>query len=271
MIDTHAHLDGLGAPDELAAALTRAAEAGLSHIIAVGGEPGANALAVNVARARPDLVHAAAGYGRELADGPPETDTLDAALQAPQVVAVGEIGLDYHYLPETATQQEALFSGMLALARQHGLPVIVHSREAEDATHRLLAEHARLWPGDPARIGVLHCFTGSARFAKQLLALGLYISFSGIVTFKKADALRKVAAQVPADRLLIETDTPYLAPEPHRGKRNEPGYLPHVAETLAALRGVSRAALDERTTRNARLLFGLPALTSQAVHAPPSR
>jgi TatD DNase family protein len=145
--------------------------------------------------------------------------------------------LDYHYSADTAAAQKALFSSMLDGARHHGLPVVVHSREAEADTLALLENHRSAWRGDPDRLGVLHCFTGDLPFAQALLALGMMISFSGIVTFKNAAALRDVAAAVPDDRLLIETDSPYLAPVPYRGKRNEPAYVCFIASALAELRG----------------------------------
>jgi TatD DNase family protein len=146
---------------------------------------------------------------------------------------------------------------MLELARKYQLPVIVHSREADDDTMALLQEHVRRWCGDPGRIGVLHCFTGIVGFARKLLDMGLMISFSGIVTFKNANNLRAVARDVPEDRLLIETDTPYLAPVPHRGKSNEPAYVVHVAEILAKIRKDTIERIAHSTARNAERLFGL--------------
>jgi len=144
----------------------------------------------------------------------------------------------------------------LDLARQVRRPVIVHSREADADTLDLLREHARLWSGPADRIGVLHCFTGSAPFAQSLLDLGLYLSFSGIVTFANADPLRQVAARVPTDRLLVETDAPYLTPVPLRGRKNEPAFLPHVVDCLARVRGESAPALAAATRTNALALFG---------------
>jgi TatD DNase family protein len=146
---------------------------------------------------------------------------------------------------------------MLDLAAKHRLPVIVHSREADDDTVELLREHVRRWRGDPARIGVLHCFTGTSEFARSVLDLGLMVSFSGIVTFRNADSLRAVAREVPEDRLLIETDTPYLAPVPQRGRPNEPAYVVHVAESLAKIRNDTVEHIAHSTARNALRLFGL--------------
>ena len=171
------------------------------------------------------------------------------------VVAVGEIGLDFHYAPETAEAQVALFRGQLAQARELGLPVIVHSREADAETLSELRAHAAAWTGAPERIGVLHCFTGGRAFAEALLNLGFHISFSGIVTFRNADVLREVAAAVPAERLLMETDSPYLAPVPMRGQANEPAFLVHVAETLASVRGCPVDEIARVTTANAQRLF----------------
>jgi TatD DNase family protein len=172
------------------------------------------------------------------------------------VAAIGELGLDFHYTPETAEAQQALMVEQLALARELRLPVIVHSREADQETVALLSAHARQWGGGSDRIGVLHCFTGTESLARQLLDLGFMISFSGIVTFRNADLLREVARGIPADRLLIETDTPYLTPVPHRGRPNEPCYLPAIAALLARVRGMDVEELAGLTTANSEKLFG---------------
>ena len=183
-------------------------------------------------------------------------DELETMLAAPEVVAIGEIGLDFHHDRETALAQIELFQRMLLLARDRQLPVSVHTREAEAETLAALGAHAAAWRGAPDRIGVMHCFTGGEVFARDLLALGFFISFSGIITFKNAGGLFAVAALVPEDRLLIETDSPYLAPEPFRGQPNEPAHVRRVAEVLAEIRHTSWETIAEISTRNAERLFG---------------
>jgi len=253
--DTHAHFDAFTDPADARAAMTRAEAAGVLRILAVGGSPESSHAALHAAAEWPGRVVAALGYDRDQADTSPSLAMLESELAQPAVVGLGEIGLDYHYQPETAPAQRALFAAQLELARRRKLPAIVHSREADADTIALLQEHASAWPGDPARIGVLHCFTGTAEFAARLLDLGLMISFSGILTFRNAEPLREVARAVPADRLLIETDTPFLAPVPHRGKRNEPAWLVPVAEELAKIRNDTLAHIAHSTTANAERLF----------------
>jgi TatD DNase family protein len=183
-------------------------------------------------------------------------EQAEAALGGGQgLAALGEMGLDFHYSPGTAEAQVALFRRQLALAGELRLPVIVHSREADDPTLAALRDFAPLF-GAGGRGGVLHCFTGSRAFAEALAELGAHLSFSGIITFRNAAALRAVAAVVPGGKLLIETDTPYLAPEPHRGERNEPAYLPRVAEAAAAARKCAVEEIADLTALNAAMLFG---------------
>jgi len=266
LTDTHIHFDGLmQAGDTIGAIMERAFARGISRMIAIGGSVVANRTALKIARAYPGRIRAAVGYNRDLADafGRQTTDDrrrmadeLENILSAPEVAAIGEIGLDFHHGRETALAQIELFQRMLLLARDHQLPVIVHTREAEAETLAALRAHAAAWRGAPDRIGVMHCFTGSEVFARDLLALGFNISFSGIITFKNAGGLLAVAALVPDDRLLIETDAPYLAPEPFRGQSNEPSHVRCVAEVLAEIRHTSWETIAELTTRNAKRLFG---------------
>ena len=260
LTDSHVHFRETMSSAEIAGIIERARIAGVGRLIAVGCEPDANAAALRVAAQFPEVVKAAVSYDRSLAGSDVRVDdirTLIESAPSGHVAAIGEIGLDYHHSPETAKSQQELMSAQLILARELGLPVIIHSRNAERETLSLLGEHSRSWRGDPDRIGVVHCFTGSESMARALLDLGFMISFSGIVTFRNADSLREVARMIPGDRLLIETDTPYLAPVPHRGKPNEPCYLPLVASLLAGLRGVTREELAIQTTINARSLFRL--------------
>jgi TatD DNase family protein len=261
--DSHAHFTSTAAAADT---LERARRAGVARILAVGGCDEANAIAQDLARRFPACVRAAVGYDRDQAPAFAQTDPtalaqrLRAALPASDTaVAIGEIGLDFHYQADTAEAQIHLFRAQLALARERACPVAVHSREAAADTLRELERHARAWRGAPDRMGVLHCFCGDDAMAQALLALGFCLSFSGILTFPHSDALRSVARRVPADRLLIETDAPYLTPAPLRGRRNEPAYLPHTAAVLAQVRGVTLPHLAQTTMRNACRLFGLPA------------
>ncbi len=258
LIDTHAHFREAMTPEILAAIMERARFAGVSHIMAVGCEPDTNGAALRLAAAYPDRVKAAVAYDRSLAGSDAKVDDIRQLIQsAPvgQVTAIGEIGIDFYYEPETAELQMALMDDQLALARELRLPVIIHSRQADAETISLLTAHARAWPGESDRIGVLHCFTGEEPFARQLLELGFMISFSGIVTFRNADPLRAVAKVIPDDRLLMETDSPYLTPVPYRGKPNEPCYLPATAALLAKVRGISVEEISRITSENARRLF----------------
>ncbi|MDD2240616.1 MAG: TatD family hydrolase [Kiritimatiellae bacterium] len=289
LFDTHAHLDGFAAEGTVEAVLARAQAAGVARICAVGSSEASNECVVRLAQAHPDILLAAVGYDRDQVEKRPRLDRLAALAQEPCVVAVGEIGLDYYYSTETAPAQRTLFSKMLAFALERQRPVIVHSREADDDTIAMLKEFSIAWkksfhtveksgPGFPQHgknqppvstawkkvfhgvehpppPGILHCFTGNAAFADQLLDLGLMISFSGIVSFNNAGPLREVAQEIPEDRLLIETDCPYLTPAPFRGKVNEPAYVRRVAEVLAEARGVEATALAEATFANAQRVF----------------
>lgn len=256
MIDTHAHLDGWN-PSSEREWLERAEAEGVQAVIAVGGRPEANRNALEWARAS-DGVFAAVGFDRDTAVEPVVDADWPAQAADARTVAIGETGLDYHYTPETAEAQKARFMEMLEWSARVGKPAIIHSREADEDTLKVLDTHIREHGPEAERIGVLHCFTGSRALAFDLLDRGLYISFSGIVTFRNADALRAVARDVPDDRLLIETDCPYLTPAPHRGKPNEPAYVRYVAEQLAEVRDCSVGDVDRITTANARRLFELP-------------
>ena len=186
----------------------------------------------------------------DVGDAMPDLERLRSLAQNQEVVAIGETGLDYHYSSDTADLQRQSFRAHLNLSSELQKPVVVHTRDAQEDTIRLIKEN-----GNPAVGGVLHCFTESWQMAKAALELNYYISFSGIVTFKNASELRDVAKQVPLDRLLVETDSPYLAPVPYRGKKNEPKYVVEVANCLAEIRGISSEELIERTGQNYDRLF----------------
>ncbi|WAJ36354.1 TatD family hydrolase [Pseudomonas sp. GOM7] len=255
LIDSHCHLDRLDLAahgGSLDAALDAARAAGVGHFLCIGVSADNAATVKSLAERYADVDCSVGVHPLDLEPGAePALDWLLGELAHPKVVAIGETGLDYHYEPESAELQQASFRLHLEAARITGKPVIVHTREARADTLALLRE-----AGLP-QAGVLHCFTEDWEMAKAALDIGFYISLSGIVTFRNAEALREVARQVPADRLLVETDSPYLAPVPHRGKPNLPQYVREVAEYLAVLRGVSYETLAEQTGNNFKRLFPL--------------
>lgn len=256
-VDSHAHIDGEEFDADRDGVVARAREAGVRAILNVGtGDPHAGNFVRAVAVAEKyEGVHAAVGvhpHDAKLYDEAAERLLLEF-VRSKRVVALGEIGLDYHYDNSPREVQHGVFGRQLRLARQEGLPVIIHSRDADDDTLEILrAEYAGTERG-----GVMHCFGGGPELAEGALGLGFYISFAGNVTFKKADALREVARTVPLERLLVETDCPYLAPVPHRGRRNEPAYVVETARFLADLRGVSHEELGRATSENFSRLFGV--------------
>ncbi|AOE86291.1 TatD family hydrolase [Pseudomonas sp. TCU-HL1] len=255
LIDSHCHLDRLDLAahgGSLDAALEAARARGVSQFLCIGVSAD-NAAAVKSLAERYEDVHCSVGV-HPLDLQPGEALALDwllGELEHPRVVAIGETGLDYHYEPEAAELQQQAFRLHLDAARVTGKPVIVHTREAREDTLALLRDAAL------PQAGVLHCFTEDWDMARAALDLGFYISLSGIVTFRNADALREVARQVPADRLLVETDSPYLAPVPYRGKSNLPQYVREVAEFLAELRGVAYEEFARQTSENYLRLFPL--------------
>lgn len=253
--DTHAHFDGAATAT---AWMTRARAAGVTRVLAVGGSAALNAGACAAAQSQPESVRLALGLDRSQCGDPDAVAafcTRYAAWQ-PRLRALGEMGLDYHHDPQTRREQCVLLERLLSLAEAWRQPVIVHTRDADDDTLALLRTYAQSPWARQGRPGVVHCFTGGAAFATALLELGFHISFSGIVTFRNADALREVARLVPAERLLIETDAPFLTPVPLRGQPNEPAFVVRVAECLARVRGLPVGELARQTTVNAEQLFG---------------
>lgn len=255
LIDTHTHLDDARYNDDREAMIARAREAGVEQFITIGCDLATSQSAVALADQHP-FVYASIGVHphevKHIQDN--WYDEFRRLAKNKKVVAYGEIGLDYHYNHSSPKEQRERFREQLQLARELRLPVIIHTREAQDDTIAILRdEHA------PEIGGVFHCFSGDARLAKDALDLGFYLSFSGILTFQNAAALRDIAKTAPLDRLLIETDCPYLTPVPHRGKRNEPAFVTHVAAQLAAIRsgevGMSPEKIALATTRNAKRLF----------------
>ena len=255
LVDSHCHLDrlDLAAHDgSLDAALAAARARGVQHFLCIGVSADNAGAVKSLADRYADVDCSVGVHPLDLEQGEaPALDWLLGELNHPHVVAIGETGLDYHYEPEAAELQQQSFRLHLEAAKITGKPVIVHTREARADTLSLLREAAL------PQAGVLHCFTEDWEMAKAALDIGFYISLSGIVTFRNADALREVARKVPADRLLVETDAPYLAPIPHRGKPNLPQYVREVAEFLAMVRGERFEDLAAQTTANFKRLFPL--------------
>jgi TatD DNase family protein len=251
-IDSHCHLNYKGLVEDQAAVLARAREAGVKGMLNISTRESEWDDVLGVAEREAD-VWASVGIHPHEADGHAHIDTAKLIARAahPRVVAIGETGLDYYYDHSDRDQQRASFRAHIAAARDTQLPLIVHTRDAEADTAEILAEEM----GKGAFPGVIHCFTASQDFAEKALALGLYISISGIVTFKNAKDLQASTALVPEDRLLIETDSPFLAPVPHRGKSCEPGFVADTARFLAALRGVPVETLAAQTAANFHRLF----------------
>jgi TatD DNase family protein len=256
-VDSHAHIDGPEYDTDREEVIQRARDAGVRAILTVGtGDPHSGALerAVELAEKHSDI-YAAVGthpHDARLFDDRAE-ERIKELTKRSRVIAWGEIGLDYHYDNSPRDVQRSVFRRQLSLARDAGLPVIIHTREAETDTIEILESE---WTA-AALPGIMHCFSGSLDLAESALALGFLISFAGVVTFKKADDLRAVARRVPLDRLLIETDCPYLTPVPFRGKRNEPAHVVEVARCLAGLHGMEIEELGGITTKNFARLFGL--------------
>ena len=245
--DTHCHLQYDGVPVE---ALERAWAAGVDRIICIGTDADHSRRAIEVAASDPaGRVWATVGvHPHEAKHG---TDEILPLMDAPRVVAIGECGLDYYYEHSPRDVQRAAFAAQIALARIHNLALVVHTRDAWDDTFAILQVEKA-----PERL-VFHCFSGGPAEAKRALELGAYLSFSGILTFKKAEDVREAAAMCPLDRLLVETDSPYLAPVPHRGAVNEPAHVAVVGAALAALRTESEEELAAQTSSNATKVFNL--------------
>jgi TatD DNase family protein len=252
LVDSHCHLDFPDFTADLDGIVARAQAAGIGRMVTISTR----------VRKLPDLLAIAERFddvfcsvGTHPHNAHEELDIGTAELVAktahPKVVAIGEAGLDYFYDKSPRPAQEQGFRAHIAAARQTGLPLVIHSREADDDMARILEQET----GKGAFPAVLHCFTGGADLARRAIALGLHISFTGILTFKNSQGLRDIAASLPADRILVETDAPYLAPGKYRGKRNEPAYVVETARTLAEARGVSEAEIARQTTENFFRLF----------------
>jgi TatD DNase family protein len=257
LIDTHCHLDAEYFPEGEDETLARARSAGVTGFVCIGVgslEQARSALAI--AARRPDVW---ATVGVHPHDAAACDDALHSELSRlggePRVVAIGEIGLDFHYDHSPREQQAEVFRRFVQLARQLKKPIVVHTRSAPEQTLQILAEERAQDVG-----GLIHCFSENKAFAERALDLGFYLSFSGIVTFKRSVEIQEVAAWAPAERILVETDSPYLAPVPVRGKRCEPAYVLHTARFVAGLRGVPVEQLAEQTSQNAQRLLGVSAV-----------
>ena len=252
LIDSHCHLDFPVFSTELDAIVARARAAGVERIVTISTLVRQQAELLAIAERFPEVfcsVGTHPHYAHEELDV--TTADLAARSRAANVVALGEAGLDYHYDNSPREAQERGFRTHIAAAREIGLPLVIHSREADDDTARILEEEM----GKGAFTAVLHCFTGGRDLARRAVALGHFVSFTGILTFKNSDTLRAIAAELPADRILVETDAPYLAPGKLRGKRNEPAYVIETAKVLAETRGVSFDEIARQTTANFYRLF----------------
>jgi TatD DNase family protein len=256
MIDSHCHLAGEEFVADLDAVVSRARAAGLAGALCIlgAGDHDEAARARRVREVWPSVRFAAGIHPHHAGDFAASTaqaiDVVRRSLDEERACAIGEIGLDYHYDFSPRSVQREVFAAQVRLARELGLPVVIHTREATDDTLRILHEE-----GGGTLRGVFHCFTGDETAAREALATGFHLSFAGIVTFPRAVSLRDAARLAPADRLLAETDAPYLAPVPHRGKRNEPAYVVRVVETLAEIRGTAVEEMREQLSRNFGVLF----------------
>ena len=254
LIDSHAHVDGPEFDADRDEALARARAAGVQRIVVIGavGDPASAERAVALAERDPEIWATVATHPHDVAQMTPAWWQIhDRLARHPRVVAVGETGLDYYYDHSPREVQREAFARFIELARAVKKPVVCHIRDAHDDARAILAAGG-------VTDCVIHCFTGTPDDARAYAERGYYVSFSGIVTYKTAQPLRDAVPLVPRDRLLIETDCPYLAPVPRRGKRNEPAFLPHTAEVVARCSGMTFEELAEATTRNACRVFGLP-------------
>jgi TatD DNase family protein len=252
LIDSHCHLDFPDFAEDRTDVIARARAAGVAGMLTICTKMADFEAIHGIARDNDGIWCSVGVHPHEASGAAPDiTETLVSCTDSPEVVGIGEAGLDFHYDHSPRDTQERVFRAHLAAARETGLPVIVHTREADDRTVAILDEEQEKG-GFP---GLIHCFSAGAPVAMAAMRHGMYVSFSGIVTFKNAEAVREVARQVPMDRLLVETDAPYLAPAPHRGKRNEPAFTADTARALAEIKGIGIDELTATTTDNFFRLF----------------
>jgi len=253
LFDTHSHLNSPKFENEIDDLIRRARENGVANIVIPGYDYDSNLRSLAVTERHPGI-YAAVGYHpcdlNDLTDD--QYHQLLVWAKRDDVVAIGEIGLDYHWDTTTPELQDEMFRKQIAIAKEAGLPIVIHDREAHGDILKILKEENAAQVG-----GIMHCYSGSWEMAQECMKMNFHISFGGPVTFKNGKRPQEVAGKVPLDRLLLETDAPYLTPEPYRGKRNEPAYVRHVAEKVALLRGMSLEDVARITADNARKLFGL--------------
>ena len=252
LVDSHCHLDFPDFAEEVEEVVARAGRAGVGLMVTISTRLERFDAVLALAERFPQVYCSVGVHPHEAAsDWRADAEALVSRARHPKVVGIGETGLDYYYEHSPRQAQQDSFRAHIAAARETGLPLLVHTRDADADTAAMLAEEHAKGPFP----GLIHCFSSGQQLADKALELGFYISFSGILTFKKADALRAVAKAVPLERLLVETDAPYLAPVPMRGKRNEPAFVVHTAREAAAVRGLEEAALAQVTTDNFFRLF----------------
>lgn len=252
LVDSHCHLDYLARDGDLDAVVARARRADIGRMLTICTKVSEFETIAGIAERYDDVWCTVGIHPHEAASEPAVTGTeLVALAERPKVAGIGETGLDYYYEHSPRKEQQESFRAHIAAARKSGLPLIVHTRDADDDTAGILQEEY----ADGPFTGVIHCFSTSRELAEKALEIGFYISLSGIVTFNKADALRDTVAALPLDRILVETDAPYLAPMPNRGKRNEPCYVVHTAAKVAEIKGIAPDVLAATTTDNFFSLF----------------
>lgn len=252
LVDSHCHLDFPYLSDQMDDVLARANEAGIGTLVTISTRVREFPAVRAIAEAHENVFCSVGTHPHNAAEERDlQLDELIALADHPKVVAIGEAGLDYHYDNSPRDDQAASFRMHIAAARETGLPLVIHTRDADEDTALILEEETKKGPFS----AVLHCFTAGRKLAERGLALGAFVSFSGVITFKNAEELRQIARDVPDDRLLVETDAPFLAPEPMRGRKNEPAFVVHTAEKLAAVRGVSASEIARQTTDNFFTLF----------------
>jgi TatD DNase family protein len=252
VVDSHCHLDYQGLSEDLEGVMGRAEEAGVGLMVSIGTRVRKFESVLRIAERYPQVWCTVGTHPHHAAEEPDVTARdLVTLAQHPKVIGIGEAGLDYHYDFSPREAQAAGFRVHIAAARETGLPLVIHSREAEDDTALILEEEMARGPFKP----LLHCFTSKAELARRGLALGAFVSFSGILTYKSAEDIRQTASEVPLDRLLVETDAPYLAPVPYRGKTNEPAFVVATLDRLAEIKGLTRDDMARTTSANFFRLF----------------
>lgn len=254
LVDSHCHLDYEDfAAEGVAEIVSRAKSAGVGHFLTICTEIAKFPQVLATAEKFPDMHCTVGTHPHHAADSGEinvKKEEIIALTKNPKVAGIGETGLDYYYNHSPSAEQQKCFATHIEAACETSLPLVIHTRDADDDTIRIMRD-----AGQGKARGVMHCFSGGQKLADESLALGFYISFSGIITFKKAEELREVVKRVPMDKILVETDSPYLAPIPHRGKRNEPAFVVHTAQMVAELKGLPIADVAARTTENFFTLF----------------